>query len=46
MEILRYPDTFTGSYQEPRPFGGMGKPVDRDGFSDQFPIGMQIIESD
>jgi endonuclease/exonuclease/phosphatase family metal-dependent hydrolase len=46
VEILRYPDTFTGSYQEPRPFGGMGKPVDRDGFSDHFPIAMQIIESD
>jgi hypothetical protein len=45
VEILRYPDTFTGIYQEPRRFGSMGKSVDRAGFSDHFPIGMQIIES-
>ncbi len=25
VEILRYPGTFTGSYEEPRPFGGMSK---------------------
>ena len=24
----------------PIPFGGMGKPVDKDGFSDHFPIGV------
>lgn len=44
-EILRFPDTITGSYEEPRAFGGMGKPVDEDGFSDHFPIGLQITES-
>jgi hypothetical protein len=46
VEILRFPNTFTGKYKRPRPFGGMGKPVDEDGFSDHFPIGMQVAESD
>jgi len=46
IEILRFPGTFTGKYKRPRPFGGMGKPVDEDGFSDHFPIGMQVTEAD
>jgi predicted extracellular nuclease len=46
VEILRFPGTFTGKYKRPRPFGGMGKPVDEDGFSDHFPIGMQVTEAD
>lgn len=47
LEILRFPGTFsTGKYQRPKPFGGMGKPVDENGYSDHFPIGMQITESD
>src|SRR5206468_12297964 len=29
-----------------RPFGGMGKPVDENGFSDHFPIGAQVTEAD
>jgi len=37
--------TFTGKYKRPRPFGGIGKPVDEDGFSDHFPIGMQAAEA-
>jgi hypothetical protein len=47
VEILRFPGTFsTGKYPKPKPFGGMGKPVDEDGFSDHFPIGMQVTEDD
>ena len=41
-----FPGTFTGKYKRPKPFGGMGKPVDEDGFSDHFPIGMQVTEAD
>lgn len=47
VEILRFPGTFsTGKYPKPKPFGGMGKPVDENGFSDHFPIGMQVTEAD
>ena len=47
LTILRVPGTFsTGKYPRPKPFGGMGKPVDEDGFSDHFPIGMQVTEAD
>jgi predicted extracellular nuclease len=46
VEILRFPGTLTGKYRRPKPFGGMGKPVDEDGFSDHFPIGMQVTEAD
>lgn len=47
VEILRFPGTFsTGKYPRPKPFGGMGKPVDENGFSDHFPIGMQVVEAD
>ena len=47
IEILRFPGTFsTGRYPRPKPFGGMGKPVDENGFSDHFPIGMQVTEAD
>jgi endonuclease/exonuclease/phosphatase family metal-dependent hydrolase len=46
MEILRFPGTFTGRYRRPRPFGAMGKPVDENGFSDHFPIGMRVTEAD
>ena len=47
LTILRFPGTFsTGKYPRPKPFGGMGKPVDEDGFSDHFPIGMQVTEAD
>jgi endonuclease/exonuclease/phosphatase family metal-dependent hydrolase len=47
VEILRFPHTFsTGAYAKPRPFGGMGKPVDETGFSDHFPIGMHVTEAD
>jgi predicted extracellular nuclease len=47
VQILRFPGTFsTGKYPTPIPFGGMGKKVDEDGFSDHFPIGMQVTEAD
>jgi len=46
VEILRFPGTFSaGKYPRPKPFGGMGKPVDEKGFSDHFPIGAQITEA-
>ncbi len=41
VEILRFPGTFTGAYRHPKPFGGMGKPVDETGFSDHFPSGLK-----
>jgi predicted extracellular nuclease len=46
LQILRFPDTFTGKYRRPKPFGGMGKPVNEDGYSDHFPIGLQVVEID
>ena len=47
VRILRFDGTFsTGKYPRRKPFGGMGKPVDEDGFSDHFPIGMQVTEAD
>jgi hypothetical protein len=46
-EILRFPGTFSkGKYPRPKPFGGMGKPIDEDGYSDHFPIGMKVTEAD
>jgi hypothetical protein len=46
VEIMRFPGTFTGSYRRPRPFGGMGKEVDEDGYSDHFPVGIRVVEAD
>lgn len=38
--ILRFPGTSsTGDYPRPIPFGGMGRPINEDGYSDHFPIG-------
>jgi hypothetical protein len=44
--IVRFDDTATGAYRAPRPFGGMGKEVDEGGFSDHFPITVQVVEKD
>jgi hypothetical protein len=33
-----------GIYPKPIPFGGMGKPVNQNGFSDHFPITMTVTE--
>jgi hypothetical protein len=46
LEILRFPGTFTGKYRRPRPFGGVGKSVDEDGYSDHFPIALRVTETD
>jgi hypothetical protein len=46
VEILRFPGTSeTGDYPRPVPYGGMGKPVNPDGYSDHFPIGLIIEEN-
>lgn len=42
--ILRFPGTSDiGVYPKPIPFGGMGKPINQNGFSDHLPIAV-IIE--
>jgi hypothetical protein len=47
VEILRFPGTSDdGDYPRPVPFGGMGGRVFEDGFSDHFPIGMVVTETD
>jgi hypothetical protein len=35
-----------GIYPKPIPFGGMGKPVNQNGFSDHFPITIRVTEID
>ena len=45
VPILRFPGTsHGGDYPRPIPFGGMGKPVDPNGYSDHFPIGARVRE--
>lgn len=39
-------DTGRPGFPTPIPFGGMGKPVDRDGYSDHFPIAVEVVEAD
>jgi hypothetical protein len=47
VQILRFPGmTSSGDYPKPIPFGGMGDPVNTDGFSDHFPIGVVVTEDD
>ena len=44
-QILKPPAMVTpGDYPKPIPFGGMGKPVNQNGFSDHFPITMTVTE--
>ena len=38
--------TDTGDYPKPIPFGGMGKTVNQDGFSDHFPITVTVTGAD
>jgi predicted extracellular nuclease len=46
-QILKPPAMVTtGIYKKPIPFGGMGKPVNQNGFSDHFPITMTVTELD
>ncbi|RZU74983.1 hypothetical protein EV384_3490 [Micromonospora kangleipakensis] len=47
VEIVRFPGmASTGTYASPLPFGGMGKAVNPDGFSDHFPIAVKVHEAD
>ena len=47
VSLIRVPGhVATGDYPGPIPFGGMGKPVNQNGFSDHFPIGMMVREAD
>ena len=47
VQILKLGGTVDGgAYKKPIPFGGMGKPVNQDGFSDHFPITMTVAEID
>lgn len=47
VKIVRFPGMTTpGDYPRPIPFGGMGKPVNENGFADHFPIAMQVTEAD
>ena len=47
VEVVRFPEmTDTGDYPKPIRFGGMGKDVDEDGFSDHFPISVLVEEDD
>jgi endonuclease/exonuclease/phosphatase family metal-dependent hydrolase len=44
-QILKVPAMVDkGAYPKPIPFGGMGKPVNQNGFSDHFPITMTVTE--
>jgi predicted extracellular nuclease len=46
FEILRFPEMVgSGPYPAPAEFGGMGSPVNLDGYSDHFPIGMRLTEN-
>jgi endonuclease/exonuclease/phosphatase family metal-dependent hydrolase len=46
VEILRFPGMFDpdATYLDPIPFGGMGHNVNQSGYSDHFPIGLQVVE--
>ncbi|MQA25916.1 MAG: endonuclease/exonuclease/phosphatase [Micromonosporaceae bacterium] len=47
VEVVRPPEMVAaGTYPGPIPFGGMRKPVNKDGYSDHFPIAMRVRESD
>jgi Endonuclease/Exonuclease/phosphatase family len=47
VEIIRFPGmSAKNTYPAPVPFGGMGGPVNTDGYSDHFPIGMIAHEAD
>jgi hypothetical protein len=45
VQVIHFPEMInTGMYPRPIPFGGMGKPVNLDGFSDHFPVGIVVSE--
>lgn len=44
-EIIRFPEMVdAGDYPKPICFGGMGKPINQNGFSDHFPIAVSVQE--
>ncbi len=46
-QVVRFPEMVrSGAYPAPIPFGGMGKPVNTDGFSDHLPIAVTVEEKD
>ena len=47
VQIFKPPSMVNpGVYPKPIPFGGMGKPVNQNEFSDHFPITMTVTETD
>jgi hypothetical protein len=47
VQILKPPAMVNpGVYSKPIPFGGMGKPVNQNGFTDHFPITITVTEAD
>ena len=44
--LTKLPSTVNALYPKPVPFGGMGKPVNQNGFSDHFPITMTVTQLD
>ncbi|HVD54348.1 MAG TPA: endonuclease/exonuclease/phosphatase family protein [Propionibacteriaceae bacterium] len=47
VQIFKLPAMInSGVYPKPIPFGGMGKPVNQNGFSDHFPITLTVTEVD
>jgi hypothetical protein len=47
VQILKPPAMVNpGAYPKPIPFGGMGKPLNQNGFSDHFPVTMTVTEVD
>jgi len=48
VEIVRFPGMFDPEavYPAPIPFGGMGDAANEDGYSDHFPIAVQVEEAD
>jgi len=47
VEVVCFPEMVSpGDYPKPVPFGGMGNPINKDGFSDHFPVGVTLVEQD
>ena len=47
VEIVRLQQMVSsGDYPKPIPYGGMGKPINQNGFSDHFPIAVSVVEED
>lgn len=47
VQLVRFAGmTSTGTYPVPIPFGGMGHPVNTNGYSDHLPIAMVVTEAD